>query len=39
VVNHGVRRENGVVRLDDRGGDRGSRLNGEIQFALLAIVD
>jgi hypothetical protein len=30
VVNHGVRRDNGVVRLDSRGGDRRSRLGGEL---------
>jgi hypothetical protein len=39
VLQGGVGRQDRVVRLDDRGGHLGSRVDAELEFALLAIVD
>jgi hypothetical protein len=38
VLNGAVCRQNGVVGLDDRGGDAGSWVDGELELALLAVV-
>lgn len=38
VLNSAVSRENGVVRLDDGGGDGGSRVDGEFQLRLLTVL-
>jgi len=39
VLQGGVRGQNGVVRLDDRGGDLRRRVHTELQLALLAVID
>lgn len=38
VLDGAMSRENGVVGLDDGGGNAGSRVHGEFQLALLAVV-
>ncbi len=38
VLNGAVSRENSVVRLNDGGGDGGSRVDGEFQLRLLAVL-
>ena len=38
VLNGAVRRQNGVVRLNDSSGDAGSRVHGELELALLAVL-
>ena len=38
VLNGAVGRKDGVVGLDDRGGDARSRVDGEFELALLAVV-
>jgi len=38
VLNRAVGRQDGVVRLNDGGGHTGSRVNGKLQLALLAIL-
>jgi hypothetical protein len=38
VLDGAVCRQNGVVGLDDRGGDAGSWVDGEFELALLAVV-
>jgi hypothetical protein len=38
VLNGAVGREDGVVRLNDRGGHAGSGIHGELELALLAVV-
>lgn len=38
VLNGAVSGENGVVRLDDGGGDGGSRVDGEFQLRLLTVL-
>ena len=35
----GMGRQDGLVRLNDGSGDLGSRINGEFQFRLFAVVD
>jgi len=39
VLKGGVSGEDGVVGLDDRGGDLRSRVDTELELALLAVVD
>merc|ERR1719329_696032 len=39
VLEQGVRAEDGVVRLDDSGGDLRRRVDGEAELGLLAVVD
>ena len=39
VLERRVRREDGVVRLDDGGRDLGRRVDGELELGLLAVVD
>jgi hypothetical protein len=39
VLQGGVRGQNGVIGLDDRGGDLRRRVHAELQLALLAIVN
>jgi len=39
VLKGGVGSKDGVVGLDDRGGDLGSRVDTELELALLAVVD
>lgn len=38
VLNRAVRGEDGVVRLNNRGGDARSRVDGKFELALLAVV-
>ena len=39
MLEGGVSGEDGVVRLNNRGGDLGSGVDAELQFALLAVID
>ena len=39
VLKGSVGSKDGVVGLDDRGGDLGSRVDTELELALLAVVD
>lgn len=39
LLEGGVGGQDGVVGLNDRGGNLGSRVDGELQLALLAVVD
>ena len=39
VLESGVGRQDGVVGLDDGGGDLGGRVDGELELGLLAVVD
>jgi hypothetical protein len=39
VIDHRMRREDGVVRLDDRRGDLRGGVHGELELGLLAVVD